>query len=519
MNILEELIPAKTETHSLHTLSSARESLNALADVKASGLMFVRIAAACHRYKYTLALFPEQASLRKASRAPASYLIQSFGLSSRSCTNPIHQPSGAAMSDDKKGPNVVSAHLNGLLHIASLTNAELFPIVMSAINKYCRSAQPKQKGKKEDGSWKDNALRVAIDVAKGEKKCCCQECWVARYQELSSGESLGEKLSFADALKSLDGEACCKKRLENALNEVSLLQLSDITSQVSIRQVAGLIRASAHLKNAEDTTSVQVRAMSCLVKLMPQLETTSPSDIFLAIQQPILQKLSWDIFATSGIKFDTLEAESEFKSLLHHEFETQDDSEAHAGTKRKRVSETSIEPTHDNSQPSTIHYLLEAAHLARNGAVRAKHGAIIYMPTENGSTKIIGRGWNHDYLLNRSKHQKNKLNLHSEVHAVANAIQTYGEDECFNNLFPKSTIIIVELSSDYGYEASHPCPKCDPMLRAVGIPRVIHSTSDGKLATLDLGVGNSDFLKNENVSVALRAACNEQNVVCRRLDE
>ena len=83
--------------------------------------------------------------------------------------------------------------------------------------------------------------------------------------------------------------------------------------------------------------------------------------------------------------------------------------------------------------------LLEAARLARRGAVRARHGAVIYVPSsgrqneaEDGgggdgspsfssTSVVIGRGWNHDYILDSSesggRRRKNKIVLHSEAHA------------------------------------------------------------------------------------------------------
>ena len=166
-----------------------------------------------------------------------------------------------------------------------------------------------------------------------------------------------------------------------------------------------------------------------------------------------------------------------------------------------------------------MHHLLEAAHLARNGSVRAQHGAVIYVPSDdnNGGTKVIGRGWNHDFILDRSASNKNKLVLHSEVHAVADAIRNHGEDECFEKLFPRATILIAELDSDYAYEDSHPCPKCHPLLRAVGITKVVHTTAHGKLEDLDLSPAKSELLKNHNVFIPLNAACNEQKIHCRRL--
>eukprot|EP00956_Cyclotella_meneghiniana_P040760 scaffold204477_cov69-Cyclotella_meneghiniana.AAC.1 len=482
-------------------------------------------AILAYSYRYQNSLAP--ALLRPLiSHCSVSVRIQSSACSSFRPSLTAKAPNQPMDQNASDSPAAVSSHLNGLLHVASLTNEELFPIVVATINKWIRSTKQAKKGdKKESSNWKDVALRVATDVAKGEEKCCCHECWIAKYQMYDSGENetdVRTALSFADALKTLNREECSKKRLQNALLEISSMQTSDYSALLSVPQVVGIIRTSASLTKNDETISMQIQAMSCLTKIMPQIETTAPCDIFLAIQQPILQKLSWDVFVKSGINCNTSElSKSEFKSLLYQEVDTASELKAHAGTKRKRGDESNTKSTGDTHSSCliTLRYLLQAAHLARKGVVRAKHGAIIYIPTEDGGTQIIGRGWNHDFLLNRSKHQKNKLNLHSEVHAVADSIRNFGEDECFENLFPKATIIIVELVSDYAYEASHPCPKCDPMLRAVGISRVVHTLANGQVAELDIGPGNLDLLKNENVSVALNAACNEQRVTCKRLQD
>jgi hypothetical protein len=108
--------------------------------------------------------------------------------------------------------------------------------------------------------------------------------------------------------------------------------------------------------------------------------------------------------------------------------------------------------------------------------------------------------------------------LHSEVHAVADAICNYGEDECFERLFPRATIMIVELASDYAYDACHPRPKCDPLLRAVGISTVL-PTPHGRTVELDLRPANAALLSNENVSIPLNAACRERNITYRRLQQ
>ena len=491
------------------------------------------VSVAYSRRQYQLSLI----SLKCTTNRVAAFGYQKQASSSH-CCNPFSysaHPAPPTAIDVMKTDFDTSApsHLNGLLRVASLTNEELFPIVVATINKWNRTVNQTKKGEKDKKlfNWKDVALRVAINVAKGEDKCCCPYCWVAKYQEYSTNDSsnndLAEmKLSFADALKTLDDEECNKKRLTNALDEISGLQPSEVNTQITIQQLVGLIRTSTHLSDSEETTSMQVQVLSHFMKLMPQTDSLAPNDIFLAIQQPILSKLSWDVFVKSGIKFASLQSESKFKSLLSLQFEaTEADCDAqhvhYAGTKRKRDEQSNVESTENHDLSSiTMQYFLEAAHLARNGNVRAQHGAIIYTLTADGTTQIIGKGWNHDVLLHKtSKQNKNKLNLHSEVHAVADALRTHGEDECFNTLFPKATIVIVELDSNGGYENSHPCPKCDPMLRAVGIPNVIHSSCNGTLIELKLGAGNIELMRNENVNVALGAACEEMKITCTRLLE
>ena len=177
-------------------------------------------------------------------------------------------------------------------------------------------------------------------------------------------------------------------------------------------------------------------------------------------------KIQWNSFINGEIKFASAEAETEFRSLLNLDFGKQEEgkfADAHSGDKRKRPPENSSDASDRTDSSSTQERLLEAAHLARNGAVRAQHGAVIYVPSENaGETNdktIIGRGWNHDYYLDKSKAKKNKLVLHSEVHAVADAIRNHGEDKCFEELSPRATIMITELESDYAYDTCHLYPK------------------------------------------------------------
>ena len=419
----------------------------------------------------------------------------------------------------------------GLVSIASMTNNELFTKVIAAIK---RSFKQKKSDIKD---WQSVATQaqVASCAAKGHAGYRSPDDWVKQFHTLVGGNDNGDqrgaasaRSSLGDALKALPAKDCYRTRLENAfaaLKSSASTPSSDNDPKLTVKQAAGLIRSAAFLSaefddNDKDSATAKIdcelqsSAISHLVEAMPQLATSSPCDIFLAVQLPLLQKIQWEAFGMGGINFASADAEAEFKSLLNLDFGKQHDSSMQVGEKRKRVEE-GIDDSIKNAN-STVLHLLEAANLSRNGNVRAQHGAVIYNKT---TSKVIGRGWNHDLLVERAKFNKNKLVLHSEAHAVADAIRTHGEDACFGELFPNATIMIVELESDYTYDTAHPCPKCDPLLRAVGVTNVQHTTPDGSVAELKLSPPSLDFLTNENVAIPLEAACDEQKICCKRLQE
>lgn len=419
------------------------------------------------------------------------------------------------MSHHRHGdPNTnATAPLAGLVRVASLTNQEVFTAVIAAIKRSVKHEKKNQAG------WQSAAMQVATAAARGERDCSCDSDWVRMFHDLSSSDqefSGVGSATFGGALRALPAHECYRKRLDNALTS------SWTCDNISIRQVVGLIRGSTLLTSDCEQNSdaqarkrdcaLQARALACLVRVIPQM-SFDPCNIFLAVQLPILQRLRWETFIESGIKFPSSEVEATFRSFLDLEFG------GATCVKRRRMSEGENSGSCQRTSPSTISHLLEAAHLARNGIVRAKHGAVIYISEEGSTTKVIGRGWNHDFLLDRSKSNKNKIVLHSECHAVVDALRNHGEDACFTVLFPQATIMIVELESDNAYETCHPCPKCDPLLRAVGILSVLHTTPFGKIQKLELSPAKVDLLSNENVATPLRAACDEQKFHCKRLQD
>jgi hypothetical protein len=417
------------------------------------------------------------------------------------------------MSSEKAA---AAADCGGLINVASLSNHELFTEVIAAISRCFKSRNKKDR----PNNWMPVALKISVAAARGETGCCCPDDWVTQFNEAlsSSKADSTSTINFSEALQSLDAKECYLKRLCNVIDHPSLPILS-------VRQAAGLVRGSSLLSkesktdnnNVDEVQNIQARVFNLLVKAMPQLCSSDPCDIFLAVQLPVLQSLERNAFTMGGITFPTKDVEHEFYRLLDLDFCDTPDSIAQVGEKRKRTAseEQTITSCHNNY----TQLLLEAAHLARNGAVRAQHGAIIFCPSSDGTIQeVLGRGWNHDYfLMDRAKTNKNKVVLHSECHAIADALKRYGEDECFNVLFPKAQIFIAELISDFAYDDSHPCPKCDPLLRAVGITKTLYTMPDGTIMELALGTPCYELLGNENCSLPLKAACDEQGITCKRL--
>ncbi|KAL7501545.1 hypothetical protein ACHAWT_009814 [Skeletonema menzelii] len=401
----------------------------------------------------------------------------------------------------------------GLINVASLSNHELFTEVIAAISRCFKSRNKKERPK----NWMSIAVQIAISTAEGQVGYTSSADWVEQFRVLSRNDtgSGSKDVKFAEALNMLNAKECYMKRLNNVLDLHS--SLPDNNNNLTVRQAAGLIRGSVLLSkedndNDDAVKNIQISVIKLLVRTMPRLGTTNPNDIFLAVQLPLLQSLDRTAFTNGGIAFPSKKVMEEFDYLLDLDFDCDTDSIAQVGEKRKRNSDDRT------AQHSKYTLLLEAAHLARKGAVRAQHGAVIFCPAPDGAMQVLGRGWNHDYLMDRAKTNKNKVVLHSECHAIADAIKNHGEDDCFNVLFPKATIFIAELESDFAYETCHPCPKCDPLLRAVGIISVFYTTPDGCLTQMELSTPTCELLGNENCSLPLKAACDEQGITCKRLD-
>ena len=201
-----------------------------------------------------------------------------------------------------------------------------------------------------------------------------------------------------------------------------------------------------------------------------------------------------------------------------------------------------------------VELLLMTAELARRGDQKgSKHGCMIVQPAEvepadqaagetstagayalegpgesnhaagsatsgrpRETVRILGRGWNHDVYERRENLQRRRV-VHAECHAVADAIRMLGEEAAFD-AFRRSTCWVVELRDDTGYDNAPPCPKCALLLRACGVPQVVHSTREGTLRTLELPSAKPELLREESACKPLCYACDEIGVRCARLE-
>ena len=209
----------------------------------------------------------------------------------------------------------------------------------------------------------------------------------------------------------------------------------------------------------------------------------SPSVPLLAVvQAPLLKRLR-RVFATDGISVTATEA-------------VKASAAAAAGA--------TVEVVLDGR---SIAAFLRAAELARKGDQHgAKHGCVLHGP----SGELLGEGYNHNCYTRGSK-----IVLHAECHALAATVKALGESAAFA-AFATATAFIVELDGDdvaYGY--APPCPKCNALLRAVGVQHVVHSSAVGPVR-LSL-TPNESLLAVEIAYGPFRIACEHVGAYCSRL--
>lgn len=468
-------------------------------------------------------------------------------------------------------PPINTRTLPALVQNATLTNSELLGAILSAIKSSKSIGADGKKWIHTAARGHDAVASIVRGAAVGTVGYRTTDDWIRhfgdaydRYQSAvadeggtysSCGDDVARRSSLGDIVMEMpsDGQAT---RLRVALDAIDVAtststyetaqphppasSINNANNLLSVRQAVGLLRGAALVG---DDRRLQFRALACLVRIVPRL-ASHPLEILALVQTPTLRLLDWNALGGEMGPSSFLKSESQrrvFQSMMCFGKEEEDEGDAtedsssngNGNQKRKRPWEDTNSST-DESDENLLVRLVEAAHLARRGDQRgAKHGTVLCVPADDtismeglpiqspiGLQRVIGRGWNHNILLDSTRGKnKNKIVLHSEVHAVTDAIRRFGEEDCFERLFPRATVVIVELVDDCSYEKCHPCPKCNTFLRAVGVTRALHSTPNGTMDELDMRPGNSELLARDVARVPFRAACDEMQMRCKRLEE
>ena len=424
-------------------------------------------------------------------------------------------------------------HFSNVIHVASLTNKQLLVEILVAIKSLGNEAR---QWLLTTSTGRSTFLQIGQRAAEAELlssdwTLAFEDAMAKRRNEGQLEEEEEEKemrilpaMSTSELLKMTMEEMPPRshnRRLSTAIEMIESSSLLKNPGSLSVRQAAALVKASAE----EENINLQTQVMSILLGTLPN-DNDACVHALAAVQLPILQRLDLsvvknalqcsqldyrlaELFVNTGEKPQlSIDSESQLKGLLR------------------------------------ILRHIEAADLARRGnQIGAKHGCVICVPNEvisknynllrvmekreefnlspsDTSTSyntIIGRGWNHNVVLNGKGGRKRMI--HSEVHAVADSIRIFGENLAFDHLFPHAVAVIVELKGDFSYDNAPPCPKCDTLLRAVGICKACHSTDKGFVQNLQLASPNLEFLDRETVRIPLRAVCDEIGVECSRLSE
>jgi deoxycytidylate deaminase len=256
-----------------------------------------------------------------------------------------------------------------------------------------------------------------------------------------------------------------------------------------------------------------------------------------SVQLPILQRLDNHVFDDLLFHNSSFRLYDRITTLFQYKDKKGD------GIKENR----SIDMKTHSSALKLLGFL-EAANLARRGnQIGSKHGCVITVRKDviknnlnllkviekskdlnvglDGddyeSTSydiIVGKGWNHNVVPNGTGGKKRMV--HAEVHAVADTIRRFEEDLAFNHIFPFATAVIVELKGDTSYDDAPPCPKCELLLRAVGVHKTCHSTDKGYVKDLDLPPCSDRllFFRNPIVRIPFQTVCDELCIQCSKLE-
>lgn len=402
-----------------------------------------------------------------------------------------------------------------ILSHASLTDKELYIKVLIEVKKLGQNAQ----------KWllvqgKDLFVEICRDIASFNNsisECISYFCnqMETKHKAVgiesendSSGSTTGKLLEYTE--KQLQKNNFHLHRLKYA---VDMLDSESNHEKISIREVAGLLRAAVMLKSIH----LQKQVLTLFTFLVNGEEGVD-RNLIASVQHRILVSMEPSLMKSylqeNALDFDLNSFSNHFNATNN------------LSLKMSRFIEAAVLASKGNQIGSKHGCVICISHqlITNNDELRRiyssnHHIEKVFCPKAimGAFDIVVGRGWNHNALEDAESGGGKKRMLHSEVHAIADTIRTYGEDLAFNFIFPNSTIVIVELHKDYSYDNAPPCPKCHTALRAVGVRHVYHSTDQGIVQELQLGQGNMELLDRHNVSIPLRVALGEFGMDCRRL--
>mmetsp|Transcript_42139 Transcript_42139/g.63640 ORF Transcript_42139/g.63640 Transcript_42139/m.63640 type:complete len:462 (+) Transcript_42139:15-1400(+) len=427
-------------------------------------------------------------------------------------------------------------HDDAIIHIATLTNQELLIQVLITIQSIGNEAK---QWLLTTPNGQHAYLHIGQRAAEGELlplewSCVFQRMMASSIHDTDANNEIKNVISTSELLRTTMEKLppnSHRKRMWTALQIITKQKVSPLT----IQQGAAFVKASLE----EENRDYQSQILTLFTGTLPK-NCNVVMAALASLQLPILRQMDHavmeDILQCSQLDY-------RIANLFHH----------HICEKKEQFSSLGDDCSTENSKALKIIRFVQAANLARRGnQIGSKHGALLCVSRQvidkheelsklvkrhsyntdyyssNDDDKapptkydiVIGQGWNHNVLVNPKAKGGKKRMIHSEVHAVTSTIQQFGEELAFRYLFPNAVVIIVELVGDVTYDNAPPCPKCDTLLRAVGVGSACHSTKRGIVVEdLQLGNSNVEFLNRETVRIPFRAACNELGVECLRLKE
>lgn len=345
----------------------------------------------------------------------------------------------------------------------------------------------------------------------------------------------------------------------------ALLNASTKMNTDTMDEIGGLVQHSSSEGYANSIhVQYQAKTMSLLQKTLHRSSTIDVSasteihgtlcnalNILASVQIPVLQNVNMHILETFILSKQLHKTLRQLFVPYNVNEEGQTDPASEIYQNLVNESDTSADSNGENLC-LRMRRFVEAADLARRGdQLGSKHGCVICInrdiitdnkklmesmkknyfterchddarPNNTLSSDydiIVGRGWNHNaFESNQGRGFGRKRMIHAEVHAVADTCRIFGETLAFEEIFPHANILIVELDRNgITYDDAPPCPKCEQMLRGVGLVQACHSTNAGILQDLQLPPSHPKFLTKDVVKIPLRVACDEMGIDCIQL--